>query len=148
MRNSGKTVRLFVALLLATVAGGCVTAEHYVELKGQRLKVELAIDRDEQAMGLMFRESLPEDYGMLFIFTFEAPRSFWMKNTRIPLDILYFDRELALVSMVQNARPCAVRQCPGYPSERPAQYVLELNAGKAAELDVQRGDVLVLLFEL
>lgn len=136
-----------LAVLLLSQLTGCAKAENLVELKGQRFAVELAVTSEEQAMGLMFREEMAGEAGMLFVFTREAPRSFWMKNTRIPLDILYFDSNLNLVSAAENARPCAVQRCPGYPSERPAQYVLELNAGKVAELGVQPGDELKLLFE-
>ena len=92
----------------------------------------------------MFRDSMPDDHGMLFIFPGETRRSFWMKNTRIPLDIFYFDRNLALVSVSENTLPCRTRKCPSYPSDGPATYVLELNAGKAAELGVKSGDVLKL----
>ncbi len=106
--------------------------------------MEVADSPETWALGLMFRDSLPENHGMLFIFPREAPRSFWMKNTRIPLDILYFDRDLKLVSVTADARPCRTRACPGYPSAGPAQYVLELNAGKASELGVVPGDSLVL----
>jgi len=67
-----------------------------------------------------------------------------MRNTRIPLDIFYFDAELRLVSVARNARPCRTPQCPPYPSEGPAKYVLELNAGKADELGVRKGDRLIL----
>jgi len=87
---------------------------------------------------------MAQDHGMLFIFVNEAPRSFWMKNTRIPLDIIYFNSALELVSIAANTRPCRVAQCPGYPSEGPAQYVLELNAGMATELGLAAGDVMVL----
>ena len=79
---------------------------------------------------------------MLFIFPDEAPRSFWMKNTRIPLDILYFDSQQNLVSMQQDVPPCRTERCPSYPSEGPARYVLELNAGMASRLNVQTGDYL------
>jgi uncharacterized membrane protein (UPF0127 family) len=75
----------------------------------------------------------------LFIFPNEAMRSFWMKNTRIPLDILYFDDELRLVNAV-SARPCRTAQCRGYSSAGPARYVLELNAGLASELQLAPGD--------
>lgn len=136
-----------LAGLVATMTTACAEPARHVELKGERFTVELAVTRDEQAMGLMFRESMPDDHGMLFIFDREAPRSFWMKNTRIPLDILYFDANLELVSVQHNVRPCAVQQCPGYPSTGPAQYVFELNAGKAKALGVERGDPLTLLFE-
>jgi uncharacterized membrane protein (UPF0127 family) len=66
-----------------------------------------------------------------------------MKNTRIPLDIMYFDADLQLVN-VQTARPCRTRNCPVYPSAAPAKYVLELNAGKAEELGLRPGDRLEL----
>lgn len=113
-------------------------------LKGRRFDVELATTSKEQALGLMFRDSMDEDHGMLFIFPGSATRSFWMKNTRIPLDIFYFDENLRLVNVAQNVKPCHVQQCPVYNSDGPARYVLELNAGKAAELAVKPGDELVL----
>lgn len=137
-----RTLILFV--LMSCVA--CVAAEPQVELKGQRFIVELATTPEEQQLGLMFREHLAEDHGMLFIFPSAITRSFWMKNTRIPLDIFYFDESLKLVS-VANAKPCRVERCPGYPSTGPARYVLELNAGKAEELGVKSGDELRLFID-
>jgi len=116
----------------------------YVELNSERFSVELADTEDKRTLGLMFRDSMPDDHGMLFIFPGETRRSFWMKNTRIPLDIFYFDSNLALVSVSENTSPCRSRKCPAYPSDGPAKYVLELNAGKAAELGVKSGDVLEL----
>ena len=135
----------FAALLLTLlICTACAAREPYVVLKGERFTVELARSDGEKALGLMFREHLPEDHGMLFLFSQEAYRSFYMRNTRIPLDIFYFDADLRLVSVSRNTPPCRTRSCPGYPSEGPAQYVLELNAGKADELDVDKGDVLEL----
>jgi uncharacterized membrane protein (UPF0127 family) len=133
---------LLCAALLACSA--CAAGEPSVELKGKRFSVEVADTREKQALGLMFRESMPPDHGMLFIFPREAPRSFWMKNTRIPLDIMYFNAELELVSMSQNTPPCRTRRCPSYPSALPAKFVLELNAGLASELGVATGDRLTL----
>lgn len=147
MRISGK-LRTAALALAVVQAGACAGPGKEVLLKGQKFQVELAVTQEEQAMGLMFRESLPEDQGMLFIFPGEAPRSFWMRNTRIPLDILYFDGQWALVSLVNSAKPCAVQACPNYPSKGPAQYVLEINAGKARELGVRKGDRLEVLFDL
>ena len=92
----------------------------------------------------MFRDSMPDDHGMLFIFPSETRRSFWMKNTRIPLDIFYFDSNLALVSVAENTPPCRTEKCPNYPSDGPVKYVLELNAGKAAQLALKSGDLLEL----
>ena len=137
-------MRHAVLLLTLVLCSACGAQEPYVVLQGERFTVELAQDSGEQALGLMFREQLPDDPGMLFLFPQEGYRSFWMRNTRIPLDIFYFDAELRLVSVARDARPCRTRQCPGYPSEGPAKYVLELNAGKADELGVRKGDPLVL----
>jgi uncharacterized membrane protein (UPF0127 family) len=126
------------------VCTACAAGQPSVELKGQRFSVEIADTSEKQALGLMFRDDMADDHGMLFIFLDEAPRSFWMRNTRIPLDIIYFNSDLALVSVSENARPCRVQRCPGYPSAGPAKYVLELNAGKASELGLSPGDRLVL----
>lgn len=139
--------RAFFSLMTSMtvlVCASCSADEPKVELKGRHFTVEIADTPDTRALGLMFREQLGEEQGMLFVFDRAAPRSFWMKNTRIPLDIMYFDEQLQLVSVSENTPPCRTSRCPGYPSEGPAQYVLELNAGKAAELGVTSGDRLVL----
>jgi uncharacterized membrane protein (UPF0127 family) len=143
MSMSGSLRFLTLLLTIAAACTSCAAGNPYVELKGHRFQVEIADDREEQALGLMFRTQLPDDKGMLFIFPNEAPRSFWMLNTRIPLDIIYFNRALEMIN-VQTAKPCRTDVCPGYPSARPAMYVLELNAGKAAELGLLPGDEMVL----
>lgn len=131
----------FIPLILAFLAcGACMAGEPYIVLKGERFTVELAETQEQQSLGLMFRDSLPDDHGMLFLFPVEARRSFWMRNTRIPLDILYFNTRLELVSVAADAQPCRTRSCPTYPSGKPARYVLELNAGKAEALGVSPGD--------
>ncbi len=137
-------MRYFFLLITVFVCGSCTAQDPYVVLNGVRFTVELAETPDQQALGLMFRENLPDDHGMLFPFPSSVRRSFWMKNTRIPLDIFYFDENLSLVSVSENTPPCRTQRCPSYPSAGPAKYVLELNSGKAAELGVQAGDVLEL----
>ncbi len=136
--------RLLICTCLLLGSTACAVGKSYVELKGKKFLVEIADSRDEQALGLMFRDEMPQDHGMLFIFNNDAPRSFWMKNTRIALDIMYFSSALELVSVAENTKPCRVERCPGYPSEGPARYVLELNAGKASELGLTTGDIMVL----
>ena len=131
-------------LFVFLVCSSCMAQGPYVELNRERFSVELADTEDKRTLGLMFRRAMPDDHGMLFIFPGETTLSFWMKNTRIPLDIFYFDRNLALVSVAENTPPCHSPKCPVYPSNGPAKYVLELNAGKAAELAVKPGDVLEL----
>ncbi|MDJ0654171.1 MAG: DUF192 domain-containing protein [Xanthomonadales bacterium] len=134
---------IFLTGLLACLAA-CAPGGPSVVLKDQRFYVEIADDPGEQQMGLMFRNRMGEDRGMLFIFERDEPRSFWMKNTRISLDILYFDSGLSLVSMQQDVPPCRRDPCPSYPSTGPARYVLEINAGIAERLGVEVGDLLVL----
>ena len=140
-------MRFLLCVLMLATCTACASGDPSVELGGKSFTVEIADSSEEQALGLMFRDSMPPDQGMLFIFPNEAPRSFWMKNTRIPLDIMYFDKELRLVSISADTQPCRVRRCPSYPSVVPAQYVLELNAGKATELGVGIGDKLILALD-
>jgi uncharacterized membrane protein (UPF0127 family) len=137
-------MRHLLLLITLIVCSSCNAQDPFVVLGGERFTVELAETQEKQALGLMFRDQMPDDHGMLFLFPGEARRSFWMKNTRIPLDIFYFSKDLALVSVSENTPPCRSPRCPSYPSSGPAKYVLELNAGKAAELGVQAGDVLEL----
>ena len=137
-------MRYFTLALTLLVCAACMAEGPHVELKGKRFTVEVAKSQEKQALGLMFRETMPDDHGMVFIFPAEGMRSFWMKNTKIPLDIFYFDEDLKLVNVSENTPPCRSSRCPGYPSTGPAKYVLELNAGKAAELGVKPGDELKL----
>lgn len=120
---------------------GCASAgAPWVELAGQRYAVEIADDHAERARGLMFRDALDARSGMLFVYPGEEPQSFWMKNTRIPLDILYFNAARRLVSQQRDVPPCTQGdRCPPYLSDAPARYVLELNAGEAARLGVRNG---------
>jgi uncharacterized membrane protein (UPF0127 family) len=143
-RSQTLGMRYFMLFLTLFICTACKAGDPRVILKDERFTVELAETSEKQALGLMFRDSLPDDHGMLFLFPGEAIRSFWMKNTRIALDIFYFDEELKLVSVAENVQPCRTPRCPSYPSTGLAKYVLELNAGKAAELGVQVGDVLEL----
>ncbi len=133
-------MRFLLYVFMFTVCTACASGGPSVELGGKSFAVEIADTREKQALGLMFRDEMPADKGMLFIFPNEAPRSFWMKNTRIPLDIMYFDKDLNMVSISADTQPCRVSRCPSYPSIAPAKYVLELNAGTASELGVGPGD--------
>ncbi|WP_310095534.1 DUF192 domain-containing protein [Pseudoxanthomonas sacheonensis] len=127
-------------LMLLSLLGGCASAGSWVELGGQRYRVEIADDDAERARGLMFRDELATGTGMIFLHDREEPQAYWMKNTKIPLDILYFDNARKLVAQQRDVPPCtAGNACPSYPSNAPARYVLELNAGEAAKLKLQNG---------
>lgn len=136
---------LFFCISLSLLAG-CATGNGgaWVELKGRRIPVEIADDNEERARGLMFRDELTAGSGMLFIHDREQAQAYWMKNTRIPLDILYFDHARRLVSAQRRVPPCSAGdRCPPYPSEGSALYVLELNAGEADDLGVKTGDEMI-----
>lgn len=134
-------LRSLLILSLLTLAG-CASADgkHWVELAGTRYQVELAQNDETRARGLMFRDQMNADNGMLFIHDVEEPQAYWMKNTKIPLDILYFDNQRRLVAQQRDVPPCSAGdRCPPYPSFKPARYVLELNAGQAARLKLEDG---------
>src|SRR5918995_173282 len=112
-----------------------------------RVFVEVPDDREEFARGLMFRTHLPWNAGMLFAFYEEEPRRFWMKNTLIPLDMIFVDSSSKIIDIKENVPPCKQEECPTYPSKEPAQYVLEVNAGFVQEKEVKIGDRLATLNE-
>ena len=136
--------RIVLLPLLACAMSGCAGASQpWVEIAGQRYAVELADDDAERARGLMFRDAMADDRGMLFIHDAQDSQAYWMKNTRIALDILYFDNDRKLVSQQRGVPPCSLGDaCPSYPSNAPARYVLELNAGQAEKLKLQDGATL------
>lgn len=133
--------RIANLVVCSLLLSGCASAgDPWVELGGERYNVEIADDDAERARGLMFRDEMASDHGMLFIHDREEPQAYWMKNTRIALDILYFDNTRKLVAQQRDVPPCSLgNACPPYPSDAPARYVLELNAGEAARLQLQDG---------
>lgn len=108
-----------------------------LQVAGRAVTVELARDDQERELGLMHRASLGEDAGMLFLFTEESYRRFWMRNTLIPLDIIFLDADGVVIN-VREAQ-AGVEQ-PGYTSLAPAQFVLELNLGWCARHGLVAGD--------
>jgi len=101
------------------------------------LDIEIADNDYEIQTGLMYRKSMQKNQGMLFIFPEEAPRSFYMKNTKISLDIIFIDKENQIVSIQKNAKPLDLTSLA---SEGPAQYVLEVNAGLSELWNLKKGD--------
>lgn len=98
---------------------------------GTVIRLELAITEEEREMGLMFRDSLAEDAGMLFIFDSVARWPFWMKNTFIPLDLVWLDDTGVITDVRANVQPCRRDPCPSYTPQAPGRAVLELKAGVA-----------------
>jgi len=111
-----------------------------VLVKDQPFVIEVADTLEKQERGLMYRDCLPPERGMLFVYGEEDFRTFWMKNTRITLDLLFLNRERQVVDLIPRVPPCLQDPCATYTSAVPAQYVLEIAGGRAQELKLQIGD--------
>ena len=133
---------------LALIAGSALAAHAAktpsVALHGKTFSTELALDDASREHGLMDRTRLAADHSMLFVFPQSEPRFFWMKNTLIPLDILYFDKDRRLISISADAQPCKADPCKVYSSYGSTQYVLELAGGVAKKAGIQVGDELTI----
>lgn len=105
-----------------------------------KFDIEIADDDFERQTGLMNRHSMEDSQGMLFVFDDENFRSFYMKNTYIPLDLIYLDKDGKIVSFQLNAQPLDESSLP---SNSPAKYVLEINAGLAEQFGLQVDDQMI-----
>ncbi len=106
----------------------------------KRIDVEIADDNSKRELGLMFRDKMEEDQGMLFLFDREDMQSFWMKNTILPLDIIYVNSKMEIVKIYRNAEPYSETSLP---SGKPSQYVVEVNGGYCDKFGIKEGDKIV-----
>ena len=106
-------------------------------VKGEKIRVEVVRSEEEKARGLMFRESLGKDDGMLFVYDGEEVLSFWMKNTPIPLSIAFLDQKGKIVD-IQDMEPFSLRT---HVSALPARYALEMNKGWFKRNGIGVGDL-------
>jgi uncharacterized protein len=108
---------------------------------GVIIQAEIADTMKKRAEGLMYREHLPKDRGMLFTFEQAQPWTFWMKNTKIPLDIIWMNEKKQIIHIAQNVPVCTRTDdgCPQYQPNDPAMYVLELGGGEAERLKLEKG---------
>ena len=138
-----KTKEIIVIIALFAVAIGFTvwyqnnkikdTSEPLVCFGEDCFSVEIADEDAERTTGLMNRESLDADSGMLFIFEREGNYPFWMKNTLIPLDMIWLNSQGEIVYIFENAQPCTTESCAIITHEGSALYVVELNAGTVRE---------------
>ncbi len=115
----------------------------FINSKGElisQLSIEIADDDEQRITGLMFRDKMEENQGMLFIFPYEAPQSFWMKNTILPLDIIFVSAKMEIVKIHKNTIPYSEQS---YSSVRPSQYVVEVNAGYTDRYGIKEGDRII-----
>ncbi|OFZ28828.1 MAG: hypothetical protein A2622_05450 [Bdellovibrionales bacterium RIFCSPHIGHO2_01_FULL_40_29] len=118
-----------------------------IRLAGKILTVEIAETEEQHERGLMFREKLHPNEGMLFVFADQQTRSFWMKNTIINLSIGYFDKDRKLVDIQEMKAVTSIIQqdLPAYPSKAPAMYALEMSEGWFQKNKVKLGTSFQLL---
>ena len=132
---------MFIGLNLAPAEAQKLEPLDLVTAKGRvHFSVEVMRNDAERAKGLMFRRFLPDDRGMLFDFGGEAPVMMWMKNTILPLDMIFIAKGGEIVTIAENTEPMSERVIP---SGGPVLSVLEVNAGTAARLGLKPGDKVV-----
>lgn len=116
-----------------------------IQIGTQKITVEIAKTRQQQERGLMFREKMPANHGMLFIFEQEQPLSFWMKNTYIDLSIAYIGKDKKIIDIIDMKATSSLQtELPSYPSSKPAMFALEMNRGWFTKNRIKIGDLLTL----
>jgi len=138
-------------LVIAIIVGGVVvydkmlSSENLLKIETSEGKIytvniEIADTPEKQTTGLMFRKSLGKDSGMLFPYTSERNLSFWMKNTLIPLDMIFINSKLEIVDIIREVPPCEKDPCESYSPIEKAQYVLEVNGSFSENYNINVGD--------
>ncbi len=137
-------------MLAAAVLAGCghespdndVNLTPVILPNGTHIVAETVRQEFELMRGLMYRESLPADHGMLFVYAKPDKYSYWMYQTKIPLDMIWMDHQHKIVEIAANVPPCTTKasDCPKYGGNQPAMFVLEMNAGAAAKNNLHEGD--------
>jgi uncharacterized membrane protein (UPF0127 family) len=143
---------VLAALLIAATPIACVSAQEITagqtlkavplqiagKAKVRRFKVEVARTPEQQEIGLMYRRSMPVDHGMIFPMSPPRAVTFWMKNTYIPLDLVFIGPDHRIIRIAENAKPLSLDMIP---CEEPVAAVLELNGGAARAQGIAAGDL-------
>lgn len=147
---------LALLIVICLTLTGCVTEPEVtssqtlpisaeIQIKNQLIKLEVAKTSKEQATGLMYRTFLDDNAGMLFEFKSAQRLNFWMKNCKIPLDMIFLKDGIVENISVKNP-PCTKTPCPNYAPSKPIDRVIELRGGRVAELGVKVGDRIEIKF--
>ena len=136
----GLILIILFALLLPKILNNSQNAQAC--FKENCFYVELAITNSQRAKGLMNREHLDKNRGMLFVFEKEGIYPFWMKNTLISLDMIWVNKNNEIIFIKKNALPCKDNICYNISPDRPAIYVLEINAGMVDKMGISLGDLI------
>ena len=131
---------LFVLILIVILIPQKPTV---VEINGKKIYVEIADSDQERTQGLMFRNNLEENKGMLYVFPDSRIPNFWMRNTLIPLDIIFIKEDLEIAD-IKKAYPCTQDPCSVYLSSVPVMYVLEVNSNYTEKNNIQLGQKIII----
>jgi len=129
-------------LLACTVSAGQGASPrgHAVLPTGRVLQVEIRTSPQERALGYMYRDRVGEDEGMVFIMESLGFHSFWMKNCKVSLDIIWMDESWKVVHLERSLPPCQADFCPNYAPMQASLYALEVQAGLAQKEGIKLGD--------
>jgi len=137
-----------ITLLISLSALSCHKDIPCVYINDTCFNVEIADTPEEITYGLMFRDSLKEDCGMLFVFPHQGKYPLWMKHTKLELDILWINKDKKIVHIKKNAKPCMDKDyCPSINPGVDASYVLEINAGLCDQFAIHEGDTVQFAFD-
>ena len=149
-KNFRKFLQVFLFVFLLIFLSNCAkrvddSKQIFIDNGKSTIKVnvEIADDNQERMNGLMFREHLNENSGMLFVFENEGQQIFWMKNTLIPLDMIFINKNFKIVD-IKYAVPCDKNPCKLYESSNPAKYVLEVNGNFTNRNYIEVGNLIIL----
>ena len=131
--------KVYLVFLLIFILG-CSNMEKKACFGEKCIELELMQTQEEKARGLMFRDKLDYDKGLLFVYDTGDVRGFWMKNVKFPIDILWLDEDNKIVHIEKNVPVCS-DTCPSYSPSKEAFNVIEVNADFTSENDIKVGDV-------
>ena len=132
MRKIHIVLSIVLITLILIIIFNFLMKDKYVIINGERIEVEVAKTFRERERGLMYQEDLCKDCGMLFVFEEEDFHDFWMKNTLLPLDMIFINSKLEVIDVL-HTQPCEADPCELYSSEKKALYVLETNQDRFNE---------------
>ncbi len=142
-------MKKFLFLVVVLFLGSCGSDELKgcsVRLpSGTVIEIDIADSPETRSKGLMFVKELGKNKGMFFVFGEDGFHSFWMKNTFIPLDIIWINADMKVVHIEKNIQPCQNDPCPSYSTIRRSRYALEVNSGTADEESLSIGDCIRLI---
>ena len=133
-------MKIFILILGLILISGCSSSINQICFESTCFIIDVSDNSLERTQGLMFRSSLDENKGMLFIFPESGLYSFWMKNTLIPLDIIWINKNLEVIDIKKNIQPCVTETCNNYSPSSEALYVLEINSNLTEKYGINVGD--------